>query len=154
MRSFWRSKLAVALAMGLSLASISADRARAQGQWIDRATRWVEQTGQTTVIHRRFCRHLDLHCSVFGVDAKFKAIKDGTGEHDFSVVLKRPRVVIFFFMDKSSNILFAMHADGSVYRVIHIDVVTQEHVVLPADADQDLFNRELALWQGQLPSDQ
>ena len=141
----------LALAASLFLAAAAPPAGKAESAWLDRAAKWVEQTGQVTVIHQRFCRHIELHCPPFGVDTKFVKISDGEGEHDLSVVQKYPRVVMFFYMNKDSNTLFAMHEDGAVFRVIRIDVVAQEHVDLPTDAHRDLFDRELDFWRRRVP---
>jgi hypothetical protein len=151
MKRRWRA--ALALAASLSIFAVPAAAGNAERSWLDRAIKWVEQSGQVTVIHRRFCRHIELRCPPLGVDTKFVTISDEDGEHDLSVVQKYPKVVMIFSMNKGTNILFAMHSDGSIFRVIKIDVVSQDHIDLPADADKELFERELAFWQRRVPVD-
>lgn len=150
MRGYVRS--GIGLVATMFLATSAAGAAKTETAWFDRAVKWVEQTGQVTVIHRRFCRHIELRCSAFGVDTKFVAIRDGDGEHDLSVVQTYPKVMMLFYMNKDTNTLFAMHSDGAVFRVIQIDVLGNEHVDLPSDARQDLFHREWEFWHRQVPA--
>ena len=143
----------LAMAASVALLAISPAAAKGGNPWLDRAMKWVEKTGQVTVIHQRFCRHIEVRCSRFGEDVKVVTLRDEDGEHDLSVVQRHPKVAMFFSMTADTNILFAMHRDGSVYHVIEIDLVSQEHIELPVDAKQDLFRREWAFWQRHVPTD-